>query len=86
MRVVARTVTARSSPMGVSWWHSFPTSPPLDVEAERRYKRVESRLTDVVFLGACDLAGIEPTRRQARKWNNGKGLALRHKNQARKLL
>lgn len=32
------------------------------------------------FKGACDRAGIEPTRRQASKWNRKKGLAYQHRN------
>ena len=72
--------------MGVSWWSKFPKSQPLDTEAKPRLQKRESRLKDVVFLGACELAGIQATPRQARKWNNGKGLALKFKNQARELL
>lgn len=66
-----------------SWWKAFPTSPPLDVGAGERYKKREGRLQDVVFGSACILADIPPTSRQARKWNNGKGLALRFRNEAK---
>ncbi len=69
-----------------SWYHGFPTSPPLDVEAGERFKQREGRMLDPVFLGACELYGIKPTPRQARKWNNGQGVALRHKNEAKSLL
>lgn len=75
--------------MGVKWWQSFKTSPPLDIEAEERRKRCDNRMegtASVLFRACCELAGIEPTRRQARKWNNGTGLALRYKNEARSLL
>jgi hypothetical protein len=72
--------------VSVSWWQSFPTSPPLDVEAGLRHKQREGRMQDPVFLGACTLAEIEPTPRQARKWNNGQGVALRFKNKAKDLL
>lgn len=72
--------------MSVHWWSGFPTSPPLDVEAGKRAKKAEGRLKDPVFLGACELADIEPTRRQARKWNNMKGLALKYRNQSKSLL
>jgi hypothetical protein len=72
--------------VGVKWWQLWVSSPPLDQEAEERFKKREGRLNDVVFRGACDLAGIKPTPRQARKWNNGKGLALRFQNKAKSLL
>jgi hypothetical protein len=68
-----------------SWYHSFPTSDPLDIEAGERYKKREGRMKDPVFLAACTLAEIEATPRQARKWNNGQGVALRHKNEAKSL-
>jgi hypothetical protein len=69
-----------------NWWKAFKTSPPLDVEAGVRYLGREGRLLDVVFKGACELAGIPPTSRQARKWNNNQGLALRFRNKAKELL
>jgi hypothetical protein len=69
-----------------AWWKAFSTSPPLDVEAGLRFKKREGRLLDVVFIGACELAGIPTTSRQARKWNNNKGLALRFRNKAKELL
>ena len=72
--------------VSASWWANFPTSPPLDVVAELLFRQRESRMKDPVFLGACTLAEIEATPRQARKWNNGKGVALRHRNEAKKLL
>jgi hypothetical protein len=68
------------------WWKTFPTSPPLDVEAGERYKKREGRLLDVVFIAACKFAGVDTTARQARKWNNGKGLAIRSRNKAKDLL
>jgi hypothetical protein len=71
--------------MAVSWWKQFKTSPPLDVEAEHRYKQREGRLLDVVFIAACKLAKIGTTSRQARKWNNGAGLALRFRNHAKEI-
>ncbi len=69
-----------------SWYHSFPTSDPLDIEAGLRFGQREGRMLDPVFLGACQLAEIKATPRQARKWNNGQGVALRHKNEAKSLL
>jgi hypothetical protein len=72
--------------MSGNWWTNFPTSDPLDVEAGLRFKQREGRLQDPVFLGACQLASIEATPRQARKWNNGQGVALRFRNEAKSLL
>ena len=74
-----------------SWYHGFPTSDPLDVEAGLRYRQREGRMKDPVFLAACELAKgpfvkVKPTPRQARKWNNGRGIALRYKNEAKSLL
>jgi hypothetical protein len=74
-----------------SWYHGFPASDPLDVEAGERFKQREGRMKDPVFLGACELAkkANQPslvTPRQARKWNNGQGVALRFKNEAKSLL
>jgi hypothetical protein len=79
---------AKTKELNVSanWWTSFPTSPPLDVEAGLRYKTREHRMKDPVFLGACALAEIEATPRQARKWANGQGVALRFRNEAKSLL
>lgn len=73
--------------MRASWWHTFkPEKPHLDQEAKERFKSREGRMNDVVFRGACDLAKVEPTVRQARKWNNGRGLAIKFKNKAKELL
>jgi hypothetical protein len=77
--------------VSANWWSNFPTSPPLDVEAGLRYLQREGRMKDPVFVGACELAkkANQPslaTPRQARKWNNGQGLALRHRNEAKSLL
>jgi hypothetical protein len=35
-----------------------------------------------VFVRACKLAGLQPTKRQASKWRNGKGKAHGFVNQA----
>jgi hypothetical protein len=71
--------------VATSWWKTFPTSPPLDVGAGERFKKREGRLLDVVFVAACKIAGVGTTSRQARKWNNGKGLALRFRNHAKEI-
>lgn len=39
-----------------------------------------------LFLKACELAGVPPTKRQASAFRNHKGLAFRHASAARKLL
>jgi hypothetical protein len=70
--------------MSGNWWSSFPTSPPLDVEAGERYKQREGRMKDPVFLKACEIVKVTPSARQARKWNNGKGIALRYRNEAKR--
>jgi hypothetical protein len=82
---VVNPVTRRSVAVS-NWWKAFKPSPPLDFEAGERFKKREGRLLDVVFIGACELAGIPTTSRQARKWNNGAGLALRFRNKAKELL
>jgi len=66
-------------------WERIHSTTPLDVVAGKRHKQRQSRLQDVVFQNACILADIEPTKRQARKWNVGRGIALRFKNQAKAL-
>jgi hypothetical protein len=75
--------------MSGNWWDSFAPSPPLDVEAGLRYEQREGRMKDPVFLKACELAKgpfvkVTPSARQARKWNNGKGIALRYRNEAKR--
>jgi hypothetical protein len=84
--VDAVAVAMKELSVSVSWWKAFPTSPPLDIEAGERFRKRKGRMNDVVFIGACTLAGIEPTPRQARKWNNGKGLAIRYRNTAKATL
>jgi hypothetical protein len=38
--------------------------------------------TSPVFIRACEIAGVEPTKRQASKWHNKKGRAFIFRNQA----
>jgi len=48
-------------------------------------KRVTNKVyanTDSLFEKCCKLAGIEPTRRQASKFLNGKGIARKYLNLA----
>jgi hypothetical protein len=42
--------------------------------------------TDSVFIEACQLAGIEPTRRQASKWNRRTGLAYAWRGEALRIV
>jgi hypothetical protein len=86
-KMLVPAVRTKELNMGAAnWWASFPTSPPLDVEAGERFKQREGRILDAVFRASCEMAGIPPTPRQARKWNNGQGVALRHRNEAKSLL
>lgn len=41
---------------------------------------------DKLFRLACELAATAPTRRQASKWHQGRGLAVRHKQDAKRQL
>lgn len=54
--------------------------PNLKPENELRQKKNASRLADKNFLAACEAAEVEPTKRQASKWNNRKGKAYAYKN------
>jgi len=40
--------------------------------------------TDRVFKMACELAGVEPTSRQASKFRNRKGTAIKYQGRAAK--
>lgn len=84
--MIKSTVSAKEIAVGVSWWVSFPSSEPLDVEAGKRFKKRVGTLKSHLFNASCILAGIEPTPRQARKWNNGQGLAMRYSAQAKREL
>ena len=37
---------------------------------------------DILFIKACNLAGIEATKRQASRWQNNKGTAFKFKKGA----
>ena len=39
---------------------------------------------DLFFQKACELAGVQATRRQASKWRNNRGAAIKFKNEAKK--
>jgi hypothetical protein len=48
-----------------------------------RAKNNSSVLSDPLFRKACEMARIEPTRRQASKWNAKRGAAWSRRNEAR---
>ena len=45
----------------------------------KKYEARKNTIKNPVFLAACTKAKIEPSIRQARKWNMKKGLAYRHR-------
>lgn len=51
------------------------TGPDLDQGKAKRADANKSVLGSGNFKSACSAMNIEPTKRQASKWNNGKGLA-----------
>jgi len=50
---------------------------PVPKEELARRNRNTAILTNALFLQACESVGTEPTKRQASKWNNKKGLAYK---------
>lgn len=54
----------------------------LDDDNKLRHNRNEMIFNSALFKKACELAHIEPTKRQASKWNNGKGIARKYELQA----
>lgn len=48
---------------------------PQTIRAREAAERTNMVLADTHFTDACAAAGIKPTRRQARKWLRGRGLA-----------
>ena len=54
--------------------------PNLQPYHKERYEAAKNRMKSDEFKSACANAGIEPTRRQARKWNMRKGAAYKHSN------
>ena len=61
-----------------------PCGPDLhEVRKKRGYNANQGTLANEKFKKACELAGVEPTKRQARKWNLGKGKAYSFRNQVK---
>ena len=56
-------------------WDRVQRTKPTAEEIRRRDAN-RSTLVNDVFVQACHSAKVQPTTRQARKWNNGKGAAL----------
>lgn len=54
--------------------------PDLEPRHAERGKANISRLADNAFKTACRTAGVEPTARQASKWNNNHGAAYKTAN------
>ncbi len=53
-----------------------PCGPDLhEVRKKEGEQRNKGALSDKRFLDACKLADVEPTKRQASKWNNKRGAA-----------
>jgi len=51
------------------------TGPDLDPGNKKRAERNSATMKNLMFLDACLRASIEPTKRQASKWNRKKGKA-----------
>lgn len=71
--------------------HSWFRSPEMymgpDLRGEGKTNRMNAnkgRLTDPVFIKACELAEIPVSKRQASKFNNGYGAAYNQRFNARK--
>ena len=55
------------------------TGPDLDPNNSKRAASNLGVLESSEFKNLCDAVGIEPTKRQSSKFNNGKGLAWKMK-------
>ena len=62
-------------------YHNWPRvfGPDLDRGKKERARRNLETMKNKAFIEACKLVDIEPTRRQAGKWNNKKGKAYESK-------
>lgn len=57
-------------------WERVQKTPVPKEELARRNRNMAT-LINALFLQACESVGVEPTQRQASKWNNEKGLAYK---------
>ena len=80
---VAEPVTRRIAVGVNSWYHNFPASDPLDVQAGLVFEVRKKLIENKQFIRCCEIANIPATPRQARKWLRGNGLALRFRNEAK---
>lgn len=58
---------------------------PYGAEADLWENGVSNALfakTDKTFIAACELAGVQPTQRQASKYRNDRGKAFQYKGEA----
>ena len=55
---------------------------PLNMRFCDRLNNTQFAAEDHLFRQACNLAGIQPTKRQASKWRNKKGTAYQFKSKA----
>jgi hypothetical protein len=55
--------------------------PNIQPGHDERAKKNEARMNDPAFKKACEKADVQPTRRQASKWNHrqGKAYKMAHK-------
>jgi hypothetical protein len=60
----------------MSWERIYNVPDVQPGHAERALKN-EARMQDPTFRKACEDAGVEPTRRQASKWNHKQGKAYK---------
>jgi hypothetical protein len=60
-------------------WDRVKSTPPSEKDVERR-KMNDNTLQSERFRKACNDANVSTTRRQARKFNLGKGLAFKNRS------
>ena len=51
----------------------------LHPDNEEKANKNQSIMKNKIFIKSCENAKLEPTKRQASKWNNKKGLAYKNK-------
>lgn len=70
-------------PWGIKKWGKHDKAFREQPKRKGTYVVTNSELADnELFRIACDLAGVQPTRRQASKWRNRKGKAYYFRNEA----
>ena len=66
------------------WQRVQATNPPM--EESRRRRANKATFESLIFKEACKLAKIDRTPRQASRWNNNRGLAMRYNKQATRIV